>query len=177
MITAKNIWQEQEEIEQKHQAKKRALMIKKNQDNYDLAKQAVKMLMSNEDFNSKEDAVVQKALDEEITTKATRDDIHCIYLTDSFWLGSHQRKNDYTAVEHKIGRLLFKYLPPVLNKLGVSNRKAWLKREAFTFTPYVKSELVSALIQAVKEYWKSKLTKKGYSWKDCTNANSIMLIW
>lgn len=92
-------------------------------------------------------------------------------------LGSHQRKNDYTAVEHKIGRLLFKYLPPILNKLGVSNRKAWLKREAFTFTPYVKSELASALIQAVKEYWKAKFTKKGYSWEDCTNVNSIMLIW
>lgn len=177
MITAKNIWQEQEEIEQKHQAKERALIIKKNQANYDLAKQAVKMLMSNADFISKGDAVVQKALDEEITTKATRDDIHCICLTDNFWLGSHQRKNDYTAVEHKIGRLLFKYLPPILNKLGVNNRKAWLKREAFTFTPYVKSELASALIQAVKEYWKAKLTKKGYSWEDCTNVNSIMLIW
>lgn len=177
MITAKNIWQEQEEIEQKHQKDRRDKEIKKNQANYDLITKAVKMLMSNADFISKGDAVVQKALDEEITTKATRDDIHCIYLTDSFWLGSHQRKNDYTAVEHKIGRLLFKYLPPILNKLGVSKRKAWLKREAFTFTPYVKSELASALTQAVKEYWKAKLTKKGYSWKDCTNANSIMLIW
>ena len=120
------------EVKQKQQEHNSLIQV-----NEDLVKQVTHELMSNDEFVKGCDAVIDKSITKQVEQAVADDnndtDYFYISMNDladrgEFWLAN----DDFMVADGKTGRLLFKYLPPILKKLHVEHRQEWYRRETFT---------------------------------------------
>lgn len=103
--------------------------------NEDLVEQVTHELMSNDEFVKECDAVMDKSITKQV---------------------------EQAVADGKTGRLLFKYLPPILKKLHVEHRQEWYRRETFTLRRLILKPLAKELNKQMTKHWHIKLAEMGY---------------
>lgn len=150
------------EVKQKQQEHNSLIQV-----NEDLVKQVTHELMSNDEFVKGCDAVIDKSITKQVEQAVADDnndtDYFYISMNDladrgEFWLAN----DDFMVADGKTGRLLFKYLPPILKKLHVEHRQEWYRRETFTLRRLILKPLAKELNRQMTKHWHIKLAEMGY---------------
>lgn len=150
------------EVKQKQQEHNSRIQV-----NEDLVEQVTHELMSNDEFVKECNAVMDKSITKQVEQAVADDnndtDHFYISMTDladrgEFWLAN----DDFMVADGKTGRLLFKYLPPILKKLHVEPRQEWYRRETFTLRRLILKPLAKELNKQMTKHWHIKLAEMGY---------------